>query len=89
MHQWPEISAPARRAIADRTTVWNADAGGLSARYVEALLQAVDGATTGFMDRAVSAGLTLAGDPLGGFTLTLDDNARDDAVAGRTRRAVV
>jgi acetoin utilization deacetylase AcuC-like enzyme len=45
-------------------------------RYVGALLAAVDDATDGFVPDLVivSAGFdSLAGDPLGGFTLELDD----------------
>jgi len=79
MHQWPWY--PGTGAASDRgphATVWNVPmpAGLPSARYVEALRQAVDGATAGFTPDLVlvSAGFdSLAGDPLGGFTLTLDD----------------
>jgi acetoin utilization deacetylase AcuC-like enzyme len=79
MHQWPWY--PGTGAAADRgphQNVWNvpmraslpADA------YTTALLKAVDAATTGFTPDLVliSAGFdSLAGDPLGGFTLEVDD----------------
>ncbi len=47
--------------------------------YISALLSAVDAATVGFTPDLVmiSAGFdSLAGDPLGGFTLELDDVTR-------------
>ncbi|MHB1863289.1 MAG: histone deacetylase family protein [Gemmatimonadaceae bacterium] len=79
VHQWPWY--PGTGAAADRGphgNVWNVPMpGGLAAaRYVEALLGAVDHATRGFTPDLVliSAGFdSLAGDPLGGFTLELDD----------------
>jgi acetoin utilization deacetylase AcuC-like enzyme len=82
MHQWPWY--PGTGAAADRGphgTVWNVPlAGGLPReRYVGALLQAVDSAAAGFTPDLViiSAGFdSLAGDPLGSFTLELDDVER-------------
>jgi acetoin utilization deacetylase AcuC-like enzyme len=82
MHQWPWY--PGTGAAADRGphgSVWNVPlAGGLPReRYVGALLQAVDAATAGFTPDLVmiSAGFdSLAGDPLGAFTLELDDVER-------------
>jgi acetoin utilization deacetylase AcuC-like enzyme len=79
MHQWPWY--PGTGAADDRGphgSVWNVPmAGGLPAvRYVEALERAIDAATTGFVPELViiSAGFdSLAGDPLGGFTLELED----------------
>ncbi len=77
MHQWPWY--PGTGAAEDRgphRSVWNVPlAAGLPpARYVEAFLAAVDDATTGFTPDVVliSSGFdSLAGDPLGGFTLEL------------------
>lgn len=79
MHQWPWY--PGTGAATDRgehRNVWNAPlAGGLPReRYVDALLGAVDAATEGFQPDLIllSAGFdSLAGDPLGQFTLELDD----------------
>ena len=79
MHQWPWY--PGSGAAEDRgphRSVWNVPmAAGLApARYRDALLGAVDAATTGWRPDLVliSAGFdSLAGDPLGGFTLELDD----------------
>ena len=79
MHQWPWY--PGTGAADDRgphRNVWNVPlAGGLPrARYVDALLSAVDAATVGFTPDLVliSAGFdSLAGDPLGNFTLEYDD----------------
>ena len=79
MHQWPWY--PGTGAAADRgphETVWNVPlAGGLPRQqYVDALLRAVDAATVGFTPDIVllSAGFdSMAGDPLGNFTLELDD----------------
>ncbi|HVB31591.1 MAG TPA: histone deacetylase [Gemmatimonadaceae bacterium] len=79
MHQWPWY--PGTGAADDRGphgNVWNVPMpGGLAAaRYVEALLGAVDHAVRGFTPDLVliSAGFdSLAGDPLGGFTLELGD----------------
>ncbi|MDQ2666202.1 MAG: histone deacetylase [Gemmatimonadota bacterium] len=79
MHQWPWY--PGTGAAGDRgphQNVWNVPlAPGLAReRYVDGLLGAVDSATVGFTPDLVliSAGFdSLAGDPLGGFTLELDD----------------
>ena len=79
MHQWPWY--PGTGAAEDRgphRTVWNIPKpGGLPARdYVTALEKAIDSATTGFVPDIIfiSAGFdSLAGDPLGGFTLELED----------------
>ena len=81
MHQWPWY--PGSGASDDRGplgTVWNAPmAAGLpAATYRDTLLAAVDAATDGWRPDLVliSAGFdSLAGDPLGGFTLELDDVA--------------
>ena len=77
MHQWPWY--PGTGAADDRGphgTVWNVPmrAGLPPDRYVRALLDAVDQASAGFVPDIVliSAGFdSLAGDPLGGFTLEL------------------
>jgi acetoin utilization deacetylase AcuC-like enzyme len=82
MHQWPWY--PGTGAAADRgphDNVWNVPlAPGLPReRYVSALLGAVDAAAVGFTPDLVmiSAGFdSLAGDPLGGFTLEMDDVER-------------
>ncbi len=79
LHQWPWY--PGTGAADDRgphDTVWNVPMGPslAPAVYVEALLAAVDAATASFTPDLVliSAGFDcLAGDPLGAFTLTLDD----------------
>ena len=79
MHQWPWY--PGTGAADDRGphgNVWNVPLpGGLPAeRYVSDFLRAVDDATTGFTPDLVivSAGFdSMAGDPLGNFTLELDD----------------
>jgi acetoin utilization deacetylase AcuC-like enzyme len=79
MHQWPWY--PGTGAASDRgphASVWNVPmAEGLPReRYVAAFLAAVDAAAEGFTPDVVllSAGFdSLAGDPLGGFTLELDD----------------
>lgn len=79
MHQWPWY--PGTGAHDDRgphRSVWNLPmpAALPRARYVSALLGAVDAATEGFIPDLVliSAGFdSLQGDPLGGFTLELDD----------------
>ncbi|MBY0488917.1 MAG: histone deacetylase [Gemmatimonadaceae bacterium] len=79
MHQWPWY--PGTGAADDRGplgTVWNVPMPPSlpPAHYVDALLQAVDAAAEGFTPDLVliSAGFDcLAGDPLGAFTLTLDD----------------
>ena len=79
MHQWPWY--PGTGAADDRGphgTVWNVPlpAGLPRQRYVDAWERAVDAATAGWTPDLliVSAGFdSLAGDPLGGFTLELDD----------------
>ncbi len=79
MHQWPWY--PGTGAADDRgprSSVWNVPlAAGLPReRYVSALLETVDQAAMGFTPDLVliSAGFdSLAGDPLGGFTLEMDD----------------
>lgn len=79
MHQWPWY--PGTGAADDRGprgSVWNVPmAPGLEASaYVSSLENAIDRATTGFVPDLIliSAGFdSLAGDPLGGFTLELDD----------------
>ncbi|MFN0097579.1 MAG: histone deacetylase family protein [Gemmatimonadaceae bacterium] len=81
MHQWPWF--PGSGAQEDRGphgSVWNAPmAAGLApARYRQTLLAAVDAATDAWTPDLVliSAGFdSLAGDPLGGFTLEIDDVA--------------
>jgi acetoin utilization deacetylase AcuC-like enzyme len=79
MHQWPWY--PGTGAAEDRGphgSVWNVPmAAGLAPeRYVSAFLGAVDKATRDWTPELVivSAGYdSLAGDPLGGFTLELSD----------------
>jgi acetoin utilization deacetylase AcuC-like enzyme len=79
MHQWPWY--PGTGAADDRGphgNVWNVPlAPGLPReRYVSEFLGAVDAATVGFTPDLlmISAGFdSLAGDPLGGFTLEMDD----------------
>ena len=81
MHQWPWY--PGTGAAEDRgphKSVWNVPmpAGRPSAAYVEALERAIDAATAGFVPDLIliSAGFdSLAGDPLGGFTLEMADVA--------------
>ena len=81
MHQWPWY--PGSGAADDRgplNTVWNVpmEAGLPPARYLEALFSAVDAATEGWTPDIVlvSSGFdSMARDPLGGFTLELDDVA--------------
>ncbi|MFN2567047.1 MAG: histone deacetylase [Gemmatimonadaceae bacterium] len=78
IHQWPWY--PGTGAAADRGphgTVWNVPmrAGLPADRYVRAFLEAVDEAAAGFIPDVVliSAGFdSLAGDPLGGFTLEME-----------------
>lgn len=78
MHQWPWY--PGTGAADDRgphRNVWNIPMPpGLSPRdYVEALEKGIDSATNGFVPDLVfiSAGFdSLAGDPLGGFTLEIE-----------------
>ena len=82
MHQWPWY--PGTGAHDDRGShgnVWNVPMPAAQPReaYVGALLSAVDKASEGFTPDLViiSAGFdSLAGDPLGGFTLELDDVTR-------------
>ncbi|MDQ8165873.1 MAG: histone deacetylase, partial [Gemmatimonadota bacterium] len=82
MHQWPWY--PGTGAHDDRgphKNVWNVPMPAARPReeYMTALLTAVDAATVGFTPDLVmiSAGFdSLAGDPLGGFTLELDDVTR-------------
>jgi acetoin utilization deacetylase AcuC-like enzyme len=79
MHQWPWY--PGTGAAEDRgplRTVWNVPLPGglLRERYVGAWLRAVDDATDGWQPELVllSAGFdSLRGDPLGGFTLEIED----------------
>jgi acetoin utilization deacetylase AcuC-like enzyme len=79
MHQWPWY--PGTGAAEDRgphRSVWNVPmrAGLPAADYVTALTRAIDAATAGFTPDLVliSAGFdSLAGDPLGGFTLEHED----------------
>jgi acetoin utilization deacetylase AcuC-like enzyme len=79
MHQWPWY--PGTGAAEDRgphRSLWNVPmpAGRPRAEYVGALQRATDAATTGWTPDLVliSAGFdSLAGDPLGGFTLEIDD----------------
>lgn len=88
MHQWPWY--PGSGAAEDRGpqgSVWNVPmaAGLAAARYRAALLGAVDAATEGWRPELVliSAGFDcLARDPLGGFTLEIDD------IAALTREVV-
>ena len=78
MHQWPWY--PGTGAADDRgphRTVWNIPMpGGLSpSDYVDALERGIDAATAGFVPDLIliSAGFdSLAGDPLGGFTLEIE-----------------
>jgi acetoin utilization deacetylase AcuC-like enzyme len=82
MHQWPWY--PGTGAHDDRgphQNVWNVPMPAAQPReaYVGALLRAIDKAAAGFTPDLViiSAGFdSLAGDPLGGFTLELDDVTR-------------
>lgn len=79
MHQWPWY--PGTGAAEDRgphETIWNIPkpAGLPRSDYVDALERGIDAATKGFVPDMilVSAGFdSLAQDPLGGFTLELDD----------------
>jgi acetoin utilization deacetylase AcuC-like enzyme len=90
MHQWPWY--PGTGAADDRGphgTVWNIPRrGGLpAAEYVADFERGVDAATKGFVPDLIliSAGFdSLAGDPLGGFTLELEDFDRlTRSVVGR------
>ena len=82
MHQWPWY--PGTGAASDRgphQNVWNMPmpAALRPDEYVSAFLTAVDAATVGFTPDLViiSAGFdSLAGDPLGGFTMEMDDVTR-------------
>jgi acetoin utilization deacetylase AcuC-like enzyme len=82
MHQWPWY--PGTGPADDRgahDNVWNVPMPGARPReeYVSAFLTAVDAATAGFTPDLVliSAGFdSLAGDPLGGFTLEMEDVSR-------------
>jgi acetoin utilization deacetylase AcuC-like enzyme len=82
MHQWPWY--PGTGSAADRGphgTVWNIPKpGGLApSEYVSALEAGIDAATKGFVPELIliSAGFdSLAGDPLGGFTLEIEDIER-------------
>ncbi len=82
MHQWPWYPGTgARGDVGPRRSVWNLPmpAALPRAQYVGALLGAIDDATQGFTPDLVlvSAGFdSLAGDPLGGFTLEMDDVTR-------------
>ena len=79
MHQWPWY--PGTGAEEDRgrhRNVWNVPMGAALPRrtYIDALERAIDAATAGFTPDLIliSAGFdSLAGDPLGGFTLELED----------------
>jgi acetoin utilization deacetylase AcuC-like enzyme len=79
MHQWPWY--PGTGAGDDRgplRTIWNVPmpAGRPAAEYRDALIRAVDQAAVGFTPQLilVSAGFdSLLGDPLGGFTLEIED----------------
>ena len=79
MHQWPWY--PGTGPAEDRGphgTIWNIPmpAGLPRSDYVQALEGGIDAATRGFIPELIliSAGFdSLAGDPLGGFTLELDD----------------
>lgn len=82
MHQWPWY--PGTGAADDRgphQNIWNVPmAAGLAREaYVSAFLSAVDAASVGFTPDLliISAGFdSLAGDPLGGFTMEMDDVTR-------------
>ncbi len=79
MHRWPWY--PGTGAAEDRgihQNVWNIPMPQAlpASRYVEALERGIDAATSGFQPDIIliSCGFdSLAGDPLGGFTLELDD----------------
>jgi len=79
MHQWPWY--PGTGAAEDRGphgSVWNIPkpAGLSRSDYVDSLERGIDAATKGFVPDLIliSAGFdSLAGDPLGGFTLELED----------------
>ena len=79
MHQWPWY--PGTGAAEDRgphRTIWNVPlAGGLPReRYIESWMRAIDQATDGWQPELLllSAGFdSLRGDPLGAFTLEIED----------------
>jgi acetoin utilization deacetylase AcuC-like enzyme len=79
MHQWPWY--PGTGAAEDRGphgTIWNLprSAGLPRTDYIEALERGIDAASKNFVPDLIliSAGFdSLAGDPLGGFTLEIDD----------------
>jgi acetoin utilization deacetylase AcuC-like enzyme len=79
MHQWPWY--PGTGAAEDRGphgTIWNLPLppGLPRGQYVETLERGIDAASSGFVPDLIliSAGFdSLAGDPLGGFTLEVDD----------------
>ena len=78
MHQWPWYPGTGPASDRGNGNVWNIPmAAGLpAAQYVDALRRGVEAATDGFTPDVVliSAGFdSLRGDPLGGFTLELDD----------------
>lgn len=80
MHQWPWYPGTGSAADRGNDNVWNVPMrAGLPAQsYVDALLAAVDSATTGFVPDLVliSSGFdSMLGDPLGGFTLEPSDFA--------------
>ncbi|MFL5584906.1 MAG: histone deacetylase [Gemmatimonadaceae bacterium] len=98
MHQWPWY--PGTGPAEDRgphKTIWNVPmpAGLPRPAYIDAFERGVDAATQGFVPDLIliSAGFdSLAGDPLGGFTLEIDDfetltrsmvSRADDWCAGR------
>src|SRR6185437_2610046 len=78
MHQWPWYPGSGAADDHGNGNVWNVPlpAGLPAQQYVDALEQAIDRATDGFTPDLVlvSAGFdSLRGDPLGGFTLELED----------------
>jgi len=78
MHQWPWYPGSGAADDHGDGNVWNVPlpAGLPAQRYVDELERAVDQATQGFVPDLVlvSAGFdSLRGDPLGGFTLELED----------------
>lgn len=78
MHQWPWYPGSGASDDHGNGNVWNVPlpAGLPAQRYVDELEHAIDQATEGFTPDLVliSAGFdSLRGDPLGGFTLELDD----------------
>ena len=78
MHQWPWYPGTGPAADRGNGNVWNIPmpAGLPAQQYVDALRRGVEDATAGFVPELVliSAGFdSLRGDPLGGFTLELED----------------